>query len=55
MDRTISDATRRVAVDDIVAVETKEFSIGKTALLGDGIWLTYGLLAAVAAAATVGL
>ena len=53
--RTVGDTKQQIPIDEILAVETKEFSAGKTALLAGGAWLIYGLMAAVAAAATVGL
>lgn len=44
-----------VAINDIVALETREFSGGKTAALAGGAILLYQILAAVAVAATLGL
>jgi hypothetical protein len=38
-------------ISDIVAVETKEFSIGKTALLAAGSYVALGLIALAAAPA----
>jgi len=41
-------------IDAIVALETKEFSGGKTALLGGGAFLLYGLMAAIGASVMIG-
>ena len=45
--------TESIEIDDIVALETRQFSGGKTALLVGGMYAVYGLLAAVAAIATL--
>ena len=50
----ISGKNKEIAIADIISVETKEFSSGKTTALAGGAYLIYVLLAAVAAAATVG-
>jgi len=54
-DTLIEGKKEQVAIDDVVALETSEFSGGKTALLVGSTVIVYQLLAAVAIAATVGL
>ncbi len=44
-----------IPIVDIIAVETREFSGGKTAVLAGSAYLLYALLAIVALAATAGL
>jgi len=54
-DTLIEGKKDQVAIEDVVALETSEFSGGKTALLVGSSVIVYQLLAAVAIAATVGL
>lgn len=44
-DRRIRGEKVSVAIDDVVAIETSEFSMGKTALLAGGSYLLLALLA----------
>lgn len=54
-DALIAGDSGSVAIDDVVALKTRTFSGGKTALLAGGSLVLYQVLAAIAIAATVGL
>jgi len=47
-DRMIRGKKLTVPVDDVVAIETKEFSIGKTALLAGSSYLLFALIVVAA-------
>lgn len=49
----VSGKNDSISIPDIVALETREFSGGKTALLTGSVYLFYVLLAAVASVATL--
>ena len=49
--RLIRGREDTVAIDDVVAIETKKFSVGKTALVAGSSYLLLGLLALAAAPA----
>jgi predicted small lipoprotein YifL len=49
----VSGKNAKISIPDIVALETREFSGGKTALLTGSVYVVYVLLAAVASVATL--
>ena len=51
---TISSESESIVIDDIIALETREFSGGKTALLVGSMITIYTVLAALAASIMIG-